>query len=246
MTKYPDLFAALCAEFRPEEVRQRTQAGRSLSYITARVAMNRLDSVLGPENWTDEYIPGEKSVICRLTITLPDGSTLTKSDAGGFAGMPDPGDDDKSGFSDAFKRAAVKFGVGRFLYRDGLPDFCRPDAAEAAPARPVVAADRPRTEAARRPDPGRNGAAPAEALEAAPRKNGRAERGYHSVSPQDGRQLLAWVRREGQAAGFDLEGAVTRWARAQGHDGRWLKWDPGQARAALSYASALLRDRSAK
>ena len=113
MTQFPDLFAALGASFESQEVRVRSRRrGASSSYITARTAMNRLDSVLGPENWWDEYVPGENSVICRLTVRLPDGSTLTKADAGGYAGMADQGDDDKSGFSDAFKRAAVKFGVG--------------------------------------------------------------------------------------------------------------------------------------
>ena len=53
----------------------------------------------------------------------PDGSVLTKCDAGGYAGMADSGDDDKSGYSDAFKRAAVKFGVARYRYRDGAPTF---------------------------------------------------------------------------------------------------------------------------
>jgi putative DNA primase/helicase len=47
---------------------------------------------------------------------------VTKCDAGGYAGMADSGDDDKSGYSDAFKRAAVKFGVARYLYRDGVPE----------------------------------------------------------------------------------------------------------------------------
>src|SRR5207253_6216353 len=96
-----------------------------LHYITARTAMNRLDSVLGPENWWDDFVPLENSVTCRLTIRLPDGSTVTKADAGGYAGMADQGDDDKSGFSDAFKRAAAKFGVARYLYRDGVPAFVR-------------------------------------------------------------------------------------------------------------------------
>ena len=125
MTQFPDLFAALAAPFEAQEVRARSQSGRQLHYITARTAMNRLDSVLGPENWWDEYVPGENSVLCRLSIRLPDGTTLTKSDAGGYAGMADQGDDDKSGFSDAFKRAAVKVGVGRYLYRDGVPSFVR-------------------------------------------------------------------------------------------------------------------------
>ena len=55
--------------------------------------MNRLDSVLGPENWWDDYIPLENSVVCKLTLRLPDGSTVTKCDAGGYAGMADQGDD---------------------------------------------------------------------------------------------------------------------------------------------------------
>jgi Rad52/22 family double-strand break repair protein len=138
MTSYPDLFSALAAPFDDREIRTRTQGGKTLSYITARVAMNRLDSVLGPEKWWDDFTPGEDSVLCRLTVRLPDGSTLTKADAGGYAGMADPGDDDKSGYADSFKRAAVKFGVGRYLYRDGVPSFARP--APPAPA-PVVGRD---------------------------------------------------------------------------------------------------------
>jgi hypothetical protein len=122
-TKHPDIFAALVAPFAKDEVKTRSQAGRQFSYVTARVVMNRLDDVLGPENWWDEYFPMEHSVLCKLFIRLPDGSILTKSDAGGYAGMSDQGDDDKSGYSDSFKRAAVKFGVGRYLYRDGVPSY---------------------------------------------------------------------------------------------------------------------------
>ena len=115
MTQHPDLFAALAAPFDPSEVKVRSQTGRQLHYITARTAMNRLDNVLGPENWWDEYSPSENSVLCKLTIRLPDGSTLTKCDAGGYAGMADQGDDDKSGYSDAFKRAC------RQVWRGALP-----------------------------------------------------------------------------------------------------------------------------
>jgi len=120
---YADLFTALAAPFADGEVKVREQAGRKFHYITARTAMNRLDSVLGPSRWWDEYVPGNNGVLCRLTIRLPDGTTLTKCDAGGYAGMADQGDDEKSGVSDAFKRAAVKFGVGRYIYNDGVPDF---------------------------------------------------------------------------------------------------------------------------
>jgi len=140
MTQFPDIFARLAAPFRDivePEVKHRMQGGKKLSYITARTAMNRLDDVLGPENWWDDYQSLENCVVCRLSIRLPDGSIITKVDAGGCAGMQDTGDDEKSGFSDAFKRAAVKFGVGRYLYQDGTPNFkpeAKPDAPTAKPA----------------------------------------------------------------------------------------------------------------
>jgi hypothetical protein len=124
-TRFPEIFGVLAAPFDSGAVKTRKQAGRDLHYITARNVMNRLDDVVGPANWWDDYIPSENSVLCRLSIRLPDGSTLTKSDAGGYAGMADQGDDDKSGYSDSFKRAAVKFGVARYLYRDGVPTFVR-------------------------------------------------------------------------------------------------------------------------
>jgi hypothetical protein len=134
MTQYRDLFTALAAPFAAGEVKTRPQGGRQLSYVTARTIMNRLDEVLGPENWWDDYVPNGTSVICRLTVRLPDGSTVTKVDAGGEAGMADAGDNDKSGFSDAFKRTAVKFGVGRYLYRDGVATLTSSE-----PAPPAVA-----------------------------------------------------------------------------------------------------------
>src|SRR3954454_2801208 len=143
MTQHRELFAALAAPFDSHGLKVRSQQGRQLTYITARTVMNRLDNVLGPENWWDEYVPSENSVLCRLTIRLPDGSTLTKCDAGGYAGMADSGDDDKSGYSDAFKRTAVKFGVARYLYRDGVPTFVQERVGTPEPAAPPTPAPEP-------------------------------------------------------------------------------------------------------
>ena len=133
-TKHRELFASLAAPSRATKSRLGLRAGASFSYVTARTVMNRLDAVLGPENWWDDYTPLQNSVICRLSIRLPDGSVVVKSDAGGYAGMADQGDDDKSGFSDAFKRVAVKFGVGRYLYRDGVANLTEVPKAIAGPA----------------------------------------------------------------------------------------------------------------
>lgn len=120
--QYDHLFAELAKPFPDEKVLDK-KPGKP-HYITAKMVMNRLDTVLGPMNWWDEYQPGgEDSVLCRLTVQLPDGSTVTKCDAGGFKGMANDGDDDKSGYSDAFKRAAVKFGVGRYLNGNSVPVY---------------------------------------------------------------------------------------------------------------------------
>lgn len=214
MTKYPDLFAALAAPFEPHEVKIRSaQGGRQLHYITARTAMNRLDSVLGPENWWDEFVPLEHSVQCKLTIRLPDGSTVTKCDAGGYAGMADQGDDDKSGFSDAFKRAAAKFGVARYLYRDGVPAFVRErePALEAAPPA--------------QPDPA-PAAAPAPA--ASPRGAGGP--------PRTGKALFAWVKEMEQRHEVGLLKYLNNWGKLQEYPGRMVEWDADQVANAYSEA----------
>ena len=124
-TTFPEIFDALAEPFRASQIKTLPK-GPGLKYITARTVMNRLDAVIGPENWWDEYTPQPNCVVCRLTIRLPNGDVITKSDAGGHAGMSDEGDDEKSGYSDAFKRAAVKFGIGRHLYGDGVPSYTTP------------------------------------------------------------------------------------------------------------------------
>ncbi len=148
-TAHAAIWRLLAAPFHDNEVKELSKGGKRMPYITARSVMNRLDYTVGVENWWDRYVPGEHSVMCELTIRLPDGSTITKVDAGAYAGMSDPGDDDKSGFSDALKRAAAKFGVGRYLYGDGTPDY-RPQPPAATPTRqdPSPALAQPRKLAA--------------------------------------------------------------------------------------------------
>jgi hypothetical protein len=98
-------------------------AGRAgmMNYVTARQVQDRLDAVVGPGNWSTEYrVHGPHAVECRLTVF-----GVAKADIG-YSNNPDakPGDRDysaeplKGAFSDAFKRAAVAFGIGRFLYGD--------------------------------------------------------------------------------------------------------------------------------
>jgi len=211
MTRYPDLFAALAAPLESQEVKLRAAAsGRQVPYITARTAMNRLDSVLGPENWWDDYVPLENSVICKLTLRLPDGSTVTKCDAGGYAGMADSGDDDKSGFSDAFKRAASKFGVARYLYRDGVPHFVRErEPGTEAPALPAKPSD-----------------------SKAPRSNGRASGGV----PRTGKAFFAWVKEQDEHDHPGLFKELSEWAKRQEFPDRMVNWKADQVTRAHAEA----------
>ena len=78
-----------------------------VAYIDSRDVMDRLDEVVEGD-WMDFYSPGiTGGVECRLTI-----QGVTRSDVG----VSDDNEKEKSAYSDAFKRAAVKFGIGRFLY----------------------------------------------------------------------------------------------------------------------------------
>jgi Rad52/22 family double-strand break repair protein len=225
MTQHRELFAALAAPFHSDEIKLRAQGGRQLPYVTARTFMNRLDDVLGPENWWDDFVPLEHSVICRLTVRLPDGAVLTKCDAGGYAGLADPGDDDKSGFADAFKRAAVKFGVGRYLYRDGVPRFVRAGASDFADAQPAVAELPPVSVTVT--------GAPQSGAAAVPPSSASDDT---SSSPRSGRALFAWTREQDQKHGHALLKHLSNWGKRHEFPPRMVDWSSEQV--ARGYAEA--------
>lgn len=93
---------------------------RALAYIDARAVMRRLDFIVGPENWSFDFDildsgrpdpkGGKSSILVKGKLTV---CGVTKCDAG------EAQDEDealKSAVSDAIKRAAVHFGIGRYLY----------------------------------------------------------------------------------------------------------------------------------
>lgn len=116
----------LAHHFPPEAIMWKPGGGgKKLAYITARHVMNRLNSVVGVRGWWDEYevvsqpMPG---VMCKLTVII-DGEPTTKWGFGGFEQMQTPDDSFKSGESNALRRAAVKFGIGHYLYNNGSVIF---------------------------------------------------------------------------------------------------------------------------
>lgn len=80
-----------------------------VAFIDAREVMDLLDEVLGPENWQDHYREVAGKVYCDLSLRI-DGEWITKSDCAGDAVFEEPGES-----GDAFQRAAIKWGIGRFL-----------------------------------------------------------------------------------------------------------------------------------
>lgn len=80
-------------------------------YITSRAIQDRLDEVFGVFGWQDQYRETPNGMICDLTVKYKD-KQITKSDgAADIRRFPV-----KGVISDALKRAAVKFKIGRYLY----------------------------------------------------------------------------------------------------------------------------------
>lgn len=90
-----------------------------LDYIDAQAVQERLDQVCGPEGWQDEYRPTQGGFICRLSIRCGE-DWIAKEDGADVSAI----EPTKGGVSDSFKRAAVKWGIGRYLY--DLPSVWMP------------------------------------------------------------------------------------------------------------------------
>jgi hypothetical protein len=109
------LFDASEIKFKPAVV-SGTRA-LALAYVDVRAIQNRLDEACGVAGWQDSYrVLPDGAVVCRLRLKIGE-QWITKVDVGSPSGQPDNGDRTKAAFSDALKRAAVKFGIGRYLSR---------------------------------------------------------------------------------------------------------------------------------
>jgi len=90
--------------------------GLALAYLTARHVMDRLDEVCGVANWQDRYEFHGTRTVCYLSIKIGD-EWVTKADGAGDSDV----EAEKGAISDALKRAAVKWGIGRYLYSLASP-----------------------------------------------------------------------------------------------------------------------------
>jgi hypothetical protein len=85
--------------------------GLALAYLDARDVMDRLDLVCGADGWQNRYSHVGPITVCEIGILL-EGTWLWKSDGAGASDI----EAEKGALSDAFKRAAVRWGIGRYLY----------------------------------------------------------------------------------------------------------------------------------
>lgn len=111
--------------------------GAQLAYIDARDAMDLLDEVVGPENWQCDYKQVKNVVYCGIGINTDEAGWVWKWDAGDESNI----EEEKGEASDSFKRAAVRWGIGRFLYRLGANP--KPQAKQAYTPAPKAEAPAP-------------------------------------------------------------------------------------------------------
>lgn len=90
-----------------------------VAYIDARDVMDMLDAVVGTENWQSDYKEIKGNLYGGIGIKISD-EWIWKWDCG----TESYSDKIKGEASDAFKRAAVKWGIGRFLY-DIPVQYCK-------------------------------------------------------------------------------------------------------------------------
>lgn len=117
-----ELMERLRAPFLPDEIEWRVDRGQKtghgnfvfvLAYVTNRAIMNRLDEVFGPTGWKNEFREWKQgSQLCGISVKI-DGEWVTKWDGSDDSNM----DAVKGGLSGAMKRAAVQWGIGRYLYK---------------------------------------------------------------------------------------------------------------------------------
>lgn len=120
-----DILSMLSAPFAPELISWRvgptTQdktKGQALCYIDARDVMKRFDAVCTPFGWQNDHIVSPNGMVtCKIGVLSPDGCWIWKADGAGQTDV----EGEKGSFSDALKRSAVLWGVGRYIYDIDVP-----------------------------------------------------------------------------------------------------------------------------
>lgn len=110
-------FPAKSVSWRIGRKNQDKTKAQLLAYIDARDVMERLDKACGFESWQCNYSHAENGIaVCSIGIRV-NGEWLWRANGAGDSDV----EAEKGRLSDAFKRAAVLWGVGRYLYELDTP-----------------------------------------------------------------------------------------------------------------------------
>lgn len=117
-----ELRQALTAPFPNGDIEWRVSAtnrdktkGLAVPYVTNRAIQNRLDDTVGIDGWHNEFRPWKDGTaqLCGISIYFHEQKQwLTKWDGADDSDIESV----KGGLSDSMKRAAVEWGIGRYLY----------------------------------------------------------------------------------------------------------------------------------
>lgn len=123
-------YSELLAPFPEAELSKKQR----FTFIDARALANRLDQVCTPAGWKVEYVDVPDGKRCRVSILVP-GPTVeewrcpdedagwfwvSKEDGAGHEGMTDADNDEKSGYTNSFRRTCqCAWGMARYLYPVG-------------------------------------------------------------------------------------------------------------------------------
>jgi hypothetical protein len=97
-------------QFKPGATTRDKDRALALAYADTRAYLDRLDEIVGAD-WSDDYevSPDGQRVVCHLTI-----GGVTRCDVGEEEAIDK--NTTTSAAAQAFKRAAAKFGLGRYIY----------------------------------------------------------------------------------------------------------------------------------
>lgn len=119
----------LAAPFQPSDIEWKPGAttrdkskGLAMAYVDSRAVQQRFDEVCGPADWRNEFREGPGGgVLCGISVRIDreDGTAewVTKWDGADNSQVEAV----KGGLSGSMKRAAVQWGVGRYLYEIPSP-----------------------------------------------------------------------------------------------------------------------------
>lgn len=231
-----EILAALAAPFDPAQVSWRVGSiskkdknrAQALCYVDARDVMKRLDKVMGAD-WQCEYINlANGTTCCRIGLKI-DGEWRWRSNGAGATDI----EGEKGGFSDAFKRAAVLWGVSQYLYDMDSPwvdidDWKKIKEHEMARLRGLLGETRAheRAPARQEPEPSRSETpAPVDPKKAALDRKAEAAAQSAKIAAsklQEGKEIFAKLRSDIKAFRERLEGGErVGWIRRD-----WDTWLP--------------------